>query len=236
MQTQAYFDDIQLHILHELRKATASIHIAVAWFTDPEIFEQLCQKAGSGIRVELIVVNDSINRNCGIVHERLRDLGGVFMMVGDKKKSSAVMHNKFCVIDGSTVITGSYNWSRQAQQNSENITVISNYPELARQFIQEFELILERHSGKGVAGADLSKIVARLEALRHVIELEDEDDIELQLTKLKKLLAVAPNMPKWLRSSPRLRRISLIRPLPGSKPLSVPASRLQSMLIRNYRS
>jgi hypothetical protein len=39
MQTQAYFDDIQLHILHELRKASSSIHIAVAWFTDPDIFE-----------------------------------------------------------------------------------------------------------------------------------------------------------------------------------------------------
>jgi hypothetical protein len=189
MQTQAYFDDIQLQILHELRKATTSIHIAVAWFTDPEIFEQLCQKAGSGVRVELIVFNDSINRNSPIEHERLRDLGGVFMMVGDKKKSSAIMHNKFCVIDSITVITGSYNWSRQAQQNSENITIISDYPELAQQFIQEFDSIFERHSGKGVVGADLGKIIARLEALRHVIELDDEDDIDLQLTKLKKLLS-----------------------------------------------
>lgn len=189
MQTQAYFDDIQLQILHEIRKATISIHIAVAWFTDPEIFEQLCRKAGSGVRVELIIINDSINRKSSIEYERLCGLGGVFMMVGDKKKSSAIMHNKFCVIDSVTVITGSYNWSRQAQQNSENITVISEHPELARQFIQEFESIFERHSGKGVVGADIGKIVARLEALRHVIELDDADDIELQLAKLKKLLA-----------------------------------------------
>jgi len=189
MQTQAYFEDIQLHILHELRKASTSIHIAVAWFTDSVIFEQLCQKAGSGIRVELIVINDSINRKSGIEYQRLRELGGVFMMVGDKKKSSAIMHNKFCVIDSATVITGSYNWSRQAQHNSENITVISDYPELAGQFIQEFEAIFERHSGKGVVGADLGKIVSRLEALRQVIALDDEDDISLQLTKLKKMLA-----------------------------------------------
>jgi hypothetical protein len=189
MQTQAYFDDIQLQILYELRRATTSIHIAVAWFTDQEIFEQLCQKAGSGVRVELIVVNDAINSRSGIEYERLRELGGVFMMVGDKRKGSAIMHNKFCVIDGVTVITGSYNWSRQAQQNSENITVISDHPEFARQFIREFESIFERHSGKGVVGADLGKIVARLEALRHVIDLDDEDDIELQRVKLKKLLS-----------------------------------------------
>lgn len=189
MQTQAYFDDIQLQILNKLRKATISIHIAVAWFTDPEIFEQLCQKAVSGVRVELIVVNDSINRKSGIAYERLRELGGVFMMVGDKRKGSAIMHNKFCVIDGATVITGSYNWSRQAKQNSENITVISNHPELAQQFIQEFESIFEHHCGKCVGGADLGKIIARLEALRHVIDLDDEDDIKIQLGKLKKLLS-----------------------------------------------
>ena len=189
MQTQAYFDDIQLHILHELRKATSSIHIAVAWFTDPDIFEQLCQKAGSGICVELIVVNDSINRKGGLQYERLRDLGGMFMMVGDNKKNSTLMHNKFCVIDSATVITGSYNWSRKAQQNSENITVISDHPELARQFLAEFDSLVDRHSDKGVSGAEFGKIIARLEALRLVIELDDEDDIELQLAKLKKLLS-----------------------------------------------
>lgn len=189
MQTQAYFDDIQLHILHELRKATSSIHIAVAWFTDPELFEQLCQKAGSGVRVELIVINDSINRKSGLQYKSLRDLGGMFMMVGDDKKNSTIMHNKFCVIDSTTVITGSYNWSRKAQQNSENITVISDHRELARQFIEEFDSLVERHSGKGVSGADFGKIMARLEALRLVIELDDEDDIELQLAKLKKLLS-----------------------------------------------
>lgn len=189
MRTQAYFDDIQLHILYELKKAISSIHIAVAWFTDPEIFEQLCQKAGSGVRVELIIINDSINRKSGIQHERLRNLGGVCMLVGDKKKSSAIMHNKFCVIDAATIITGSYNWSRQAQLNSENITIISDYPELAQQFIDEFDSIFERHAGKGVGKVDLCKIVARLEALRHVIDLDDKDDIDLQLGKLKKLLS-----------------------------------------------
>ncbi len=189
MQTQAYFDDIQLHILHELRKATSSIHIAVAWFTDPELFDALCWIADSGVKVELIIINDSINRNCGIQYEQLRKLGGMFMMVGDNKKKSTIMHNKFCVIDSATVITGSYNWSRKAQQNSENITVISDCPELAQQFIDEFESIHERHSGKGPQGNNFGKIVARLEALRLVIELDDDDDIELQLAKLKKLLS-----------------------------------------------
>ena len=42
-----------------------------------------------------------------------------------------MMHNKFCVIDRSTVINGSYNWSYKARQNHENITVSTNAEELA---------------------------------------------------------------------------------------------------------
>jgi PLD-like domain len=196
MQTQAYFDDIQLHILRELKRAKSSIHIAVAWFTDPDIFAALCQKAQAGVRVELITFNDGINCRSGIKYDQLNGLGGLFLMVGDKKRGSAVMHNKFCVIDGSTVITGSYNWSRQAKANYENITVISNHPELAQQFLQEFETMIERCVGAGTWTVDQGKILQRMEALRQIIELEDEDDISLQVAKLKKLLPDGKTYPE----------------------------------------
>jgi hypothetical protein len=111
-------------------------------------------------------------------------------MVGDKRKKSAIMHNKFCVIDGATVITGSYNWSKQAQENWENITIIGDHPELARQFLLEFEAIIEKNAGRGSEGVDQGRIVSRLEALRYVIDLDDDDDTHLQLTKLKRLLPV----------------------------------------------
>lgn len=188
INTQAYFDDIQLHILHEIRKAVKSIHIAVAWFTDIDIFDLLCQKAQSGIRVELIIFNDGINRNSSVQYDKLTELGGLFLMVGNNKKGSSIMHNKFCVIDGTTVITGSYNWSKRAQENWENITIITDHPILSQQFLQEFETILEYAAGKGASGVDYSKIITRLEALRNVIDLNDDDDITLQLAKLKKLL------------------------------------------------
>lgn len=188
-QTQAYFDDIQLHILNALRKARNTIHIAVAWFTDQEIFDLLCKKQQAGVRVELIIVNDAINRKSPIQYAKLSELGGLFLMIGDKKKSSAIMHNKFCVIDGVTVITGSYNWSKQAQENWENITIISGDTAFARQFLQEFSAIQDHATGEAAKqGLDHGKIMQRLEALRHVIDLDDDDDIELQLTKLKRLI------------------------------------------------
>jgi phosphatidylserine/phosphatidylglycerophosphate/cardiolipin synthase-like enzyme len=38
METQAYFENIQQHIIKELHQAQQNIYIAVAWFTDREIF------------------------------------------------------------------------------------------------------------------------------------------------------------------------------------------------------
>ena len=36
------------------------------------------------------------------------------------------MHNKFCLIDGITVISGSYNWTYGARLNKENVIVIKD--------------------------------------------------------------------------------------------------------------
>lgn len=191
MQTQAYFDDIQLHIIHELNKARNSLVIAVAWFTDSKIFDALCEKAASGVRVELMLANDRINDKSCDDQERLIASGGIVTLAGTRGNGKTLMHNKFCVIDGTTIVTGSFNWSKKAQQNDENITVITDAAELARQFIAEFESIKARQSSSDKESADPLKILSRMEALRHVITLDDEDDISLQLQKLKRLIPVS---------------------------------------------
>jgi hypothetical protein len=186
-QTQAFFDDIQEQITYEINKAKKSILIAVAWFTDKEIFNLLCTKASEKIKVELLLTNDRINANSGLDYEQLISLGGFVTLIGNKKSGKSIMHNKFCVIDAKTIITGSYNWSYQAQQNQENITVIYDDHTLAEQFIDEFKAIKTRDGKKEKVG-DHGKILFRIEALKQGINLEDEDDIALQLAKLKKLL------------------------------------------------
>ena len=51
------------------------------------------------------------------------------------------MHHKVIIIDESILITGSYNFSRNAEtQNDENVLVIHN-PELAARFLKEFERV-----------------------------------------------------------------------------------------------
>ena len=52
-------------------------------------------------------------------------------------KYENIMHNKFCIIDLSTVIHGSYNWTNKARYNHETVEVIHRR-EVAEQFAEQF--------------------------------------------------------------------------------------------------
>ena len=58
MQTEAVFENIANRIIEEIRDAKKSIYIAVAWFTNKSIFEQLIIKAKKGCLIELIISFD----------------------------------------------------------------------------------------------------------------------------------------------------------------------------------
>lgn len=193
MKTQAYFDNIQEHILAELNFATNSVIIAVAWFTDEKLFETLCNLADKGVKIELLMINDKINQTSGIKYNLLQEKGSKVWMIGSNDSRDNIMHNKFCVIDQSTIISGSYNWTRKAKNNYESITIIKDNPLMAMDFIAEFQQIIEKCFGKDVESMilDYGRICVRLETLKNVILLEDFEDIKYQLDKLKSNLKIA---------------------------------------------
>ena len=54
------------------------------------------------------------------------------------------MHNKYVIIDGLTLVTGSYNWSANAEDNNfENAVFIQGGP-LIQSFAADFEGIWKR--------------------------------------------------------------------------------------------
>lgn len=180
--TEAIFTNISERIAQELSKATQSIHIAVAWFTNATLFNILIHKAKSGISIYLALSNDNINRFTFFNHDELQMMGGYVYWVGDGNKE--LMHHKFCVIDGCTVITGSYNWSKKADiSNYENITITQDNL-LAQAFIEQF-IKITGQIPKSDDVLPINKIIKRLEILKNYIILEDLDDIHRENQKLK---------------------------------------------------
>lgn len=135
----AYFENIRFQILKALESATEKIQVAVCWFTNEELFEKLCDKLSSGVSVELIILNDYINnRKDGLNFQSFVDLGGRLYFGSTDKP----MHNKYCIIDESLLLNGSYNWTYYAEEkNEENLVIHSNNVELLKSFMADFERI-----------------------------------------------------------------------------------------------
>lgn len=185
MQTEAIFENIASRIQEEIDKAQKSIYIAVAWFTNRTIFEKLVMKAYEGCIIHLIISNDEINNNSSIDFEQIQNQNGKVYKIGNG--GTSLMHNKFCVIDYNTIITGSYNWSYKAENNFENIVINYNDTLLAEQFVNEFIQIKNKYypeEQKIENDFPIEKIIKRLETLKNFIILEDIEDLKSGTAKL----------------------------------------------------
>lgn len=132
----AYFNDIEIHVNRAISLAQERLLIAVAWFTNDNIAENLIKLSGKKISIEIIVDDNEINRKASCLKSIITNRIPV-KFVKDLSKKSNIMHDKFCVIDNKKVLTGSYNWTKNAVNNDENIIVISNL-EVANLYSVEF--------------------------------------------------------------------------------------------------
>ncbi len=133
--TEVIFENIEQRILKEIESAHYAIFVSVAWFTNKKLFNALLEKAKQNCYVSIIIQLDEINSQSGIDYSQIQIGRSECFHIS---KDAELLHDKFCVIDFKTVITGSYNWTYKASHNSENILIL-NDPSVATQYISRFE-------------------------------------------------------------------------------------------------
>lgn len=180
MTSEGIFENIAERIEEEINKSQKDIYLAVAWFTNKNLFNSLVKKSQEGVKVILVISDNEINRNSSINYNDIqKGESKLFWIGGDK----SFMHNKFCIIDDYVVITGSYNWSYRAETNFENVVITSGDGELATQFKNEINRII----GELLTDEKklpLSKILKRLEIIKNYIILEDLEDLDGEIRKI----------------------------------------------------
>jgi phosphatidylserine/phosphatidylglycerophosphate/cardiolipin synthase-like enzyme len=142
-EIEAHFEDNRKTVINCIRDAKYLIWVAVAWFTDEIIYRELIAKKNAGVNVQVIMLDDVINNNSGLVFRKKIEA----YKVKPYGNYENIMHEKFCIIDLEKVIYGSYNWTNKAQYNDEHITVDSHHKSVQR-FADEFIRLKERELSK----------------------------------------------------------------------------------------
>ena len=138
VQVENYFapeDKVMDKIVSEIGKAAASIHVMAFSFTSQEMSSIIKMKKRSGIKVKVLFHGSGAETE----YSRLKDMKSVGAETYISHNRRGVMHNKVIIIDRSVVITGSFNFSKNANiSNDENILIIRS-PELAAIYEEEFQ-------------------------------------------------------------------------------------------------
>jgi len=147
-KVDVYFNDqILKQVQNQLAMAKKRVCIAVSWFTNYALFKQLKVMAEEGIKVELIINNDLTNNGGYCLNfNKLIEAGADICLI----EYPHLLHHKFCLIDDTTIINGSYNWTRFSAKNYENIVVVTGDDEAFSRFETEFKQLQENAEHKHI--------------------------------------------------------------------------------------
>ena len=114
--------------------AKQSILVACYGFTNRDIAEDLESAAHRGVKVR--IVSDEGAAKDKYSQIPVMKAAGIPVRIATRY---SIMHNKFMVIDGATVETGSFNYTSAAvKSNAENVVIARNAPDLAKRYADEW--------------------------------------------------------------------------------------------------
>jgi phosphatidylserine/phosphatidylglycerophosphate/cardiolipin synthase-like enzyme len=122
-------------IVRTIGEAQKSIRVAAYTFTSHTIAEALAYARQRGVNVQ-VVLNESERTSRSSVAEWLADNG---IPVRFNSRYS-IMHDKFLIIDDTTLETGSFNFTKAAEnRNAENVLVLHDDPQAVADYTQQWE-------------------------------------------------------------------------------------------------
>jgi len=134
-------------VVRALDAAKQSVFVQAYSFTSKEIAEALLAAHERGVVIHVIL--DKSDQGEHYSEADFLANTGIPVLIDAKHQ---IAHNKIMIIDGETVITGSFNFTRQAEEhNAENLLVIHDRA-LAERYLanwHDHEAHSERYRGRG---------------------------------------------------------------------------------------
>ena len=120
-------------IVREIRKAKHSVKIQTYSFTSRPIAEALVEASKRGVKVEALI-DRTLLKNPHSVLPLLKANRIRFKV----DRVPGIAHNKVIILDNDSVITGSFNFTKAAQErNSENVVLIKD-PLMVKYYLENW--------------------------------------------------------------------------------------------------
>lgn len=130
-------DGTARRLVELVREAQESIYFLAFSYTLDELAQAMLERARVGVTVSGVFEGSQVQSNSGSEYNQLLAAGLDVRKDGNPKN----MHHKTIIIDRKIVITGSYNFSYNADtRNDENLLIIHN-PGIAAYFLQEYDRV-----------------------------------------------------------------------------------------------
>jgi cardiolipin hydrolase len=119
-------------------EARVSVDAALYRITNPRLARALGQVRDRGLRVRLLVDRNKYQETA-VTRQLLAENSLPFQAIYGRKKKGSKLHHKFAVLDRHIVLTGSYNWTVESEEQNFDHMLILRDPDLVLAYQQEFE-------------------------------------------------------------------------------------------------
>ena len=139
---------IDTHLVDLMNKATKTIDVADYDFDLADVATAMSQAEARGVRVRMVTDTDTYTSTNKDIKAAFATLKTAKIPVVDDQRE-AIMHNKFTVVDGEWVSTGSWNYTDGDSYHLNNNMIVIHSTELATNYSNEFEkMFVQKDFGK----------------------------------------------------------------------------------------
>ena len=138
---EAYFSPnggIAQKIIKAIDSSTSSIDLAIFDLTSWDIKSALEQAKKRGVKIRIVADSRQAKGKHSVIQAIINEGFDIRIVHGIGR---GIMHNKFAIFDNKLLVTGSYNWTNNAEHfNYENAIFISD-PETIKKYQGDFNNI-----------------------------------------------------------------------------------------------
>lgn len=126
-------------LLQLINDSQKTLDVAIYTITEKEIISHLCYATKRGVKVRVITDREQTNKVKAQANGIQRLLNNdIPVMINNHR---GIMHLKLIISDGTTVASGSYNFTNRAEKNNDEVLILINNKKMATEWSEKFEMM-----------------------------------------------------------------------------------------------